>query len=209
MTAYAQSNYAGPPTGGRYVVGDSVTDMNGTRWLCVKAGWPGEFSPQDDPTVAATYSLVEFIGNAADTVRFKSNVTGATWTLTNTTAGDGKAHKVTIKGDAATDHSLKTAALVGTDANGLAQTETINLPNGTATVTSTKEFLTLTSVTPSATIGGDTMDIGIASRMPTAAAGYRGKFRLEGRPSVGKDLLYVCIDSDGSGTYAWQAVTTA
>ena len=100
---------------------------------------------------------------AASLTRFLSNATGATWTLTETTTGDTLAHLVTIKGDAVTDHSAKTALITGTDANGLALTETVNLPNGTATVTSTKHFLTVTSVAPSATIGADTMDIGIAA----------------------------------------------
>ncbi len=93
-------------------------------------------------------------------IGFKSNATGATWALTTTTAGDGLAHQVTIRNDAATDHSAKTAILVGTDADGRALTETVNLPGNAATVTSTKYFKTLTSVTPSATIGADTMDIG-------------------------------------------------
>lgn len=96
----------------------------------------------------------------ANLTGFASNVTGATWTLTTTATTDGLAHQVSIKNDSATDHSAKTAALVGTDADGCAQTETINLPAGTATVESTKYFKTLTSVTPSATIGADTMDIG-------------------------------------------------
>lgn len=91
---------------------------------------------------------------------FASNVTGATWTLTATTVGDSLAHKVTIRNDAVTDHSAKTASLVGTDADGKAQTETMSLPAGSATTTSTKYWKTLTSITPSATIGADTMDIG-------------------------------------------------
>jgi hypothetical protein len=97
--------------------------------------------------------------------RYLSNATGATWTLTNTTPGDGLARVVTITNDSATDHSGKTAILTGTDADGKAQTETVTLPTeagGAAPVTtSTKHFLTLTSVVPSATIGSDTMDIGI------------------------------------------------
>ena len=97
---------------------------------------------------------------AANLTGFASNATGATWPLTATTAGDGVAHPVTIRNDSATDHAAKTAILTGTDANGQPQTETMNLPAGSATVTSTKYFLTLTSVVPSATIGADTMDIG-------------------------------------------------
>lgn len=93
--------------------------------------------------------------------RYASNATGATWTLTNTTPGDSLARIVSITNDAVTDHSAKTAILTGTDADGKAQTETINLPGPSGTVNSTKTFLTLTSVVPSATIGADTMDIGI------------------------------------------------
>lgn len=89
-----------------------------------------------------------------------SNATGATWTLTATSAGDGLAHQISIRNDAAVDHSAKTAVLTGTDADGRAQTETVNLPGVSATVESTKYFLTLTTIVPSATIGSDTMDIG-------------------------------------------------
>jgi len=97
---------------------------------------------------------------AASLTGFLSNATGATWTLSATTAADNLAHLVTIRNDSATDHGAKTAVLTGTDADGKDQTETLNLPGTSATVTSTKFFLTLTSVVPSATIGADTMDIG-------------------------------------------------
>lgn len=93
-------------------------------------------------------------------VRFLSNATGGTWTLTETTPGDSIAHQISIRNDSATDHSAKTADLTGTDADGRTQLETINLPAASATVESTKYFLTLTSVVPSASIGADTMDIG-------------------------------------------------
>lgn len=94
---------------------------------------------------------------------FASNVTGATWTISTTTPTDGLAHLVTVRNDSVTDHSGKTIALVGTDAQGNAQTETLTAPGTSATVTSTKYFKTLTSATPSATIGADTFDIGWAA----------------------------------------------
>lgn len=109
----------------------------------MKPQYFGTYTPQDDNLTG-----------------FASNVTGATWTLSATTPNDSLAHLVTIRNDAATDHSGKTALLTGTDADGRAQTETMALPAGTATTTSTKYFKTLTSIVPSATIGGDTMDIG-------------------------------------------------
>ena len=91
---------------------------------------------------------------------FASNVTGAAFVLTATTVGDSLAHRVTVRNDAAVDHSGKTIALVGTDADDFAQTETLTGPGVSATVTSTKYWKTLTSATPSATIGADTFDIG-------------------------------------------------
>ena len=94
---------------------------------------------------------------------FLSNATGATWTLTATSSGDSLAHKVSIRNDFATDHSAKTAILTGTDSDGKVQTETVNLPAASATIKSTKYFLTLITVVPSATIGTDTMDIGWAN----------------------------------------------
>ena len=97
----------------------------------------------------------------SNAIRYASNATGDTWTLTQTTPGDELARQVTILGDDVTNHSAKTALLTGTDADGKAQVETLNLPNGQVTVTSLKHFLTLTSVVPSATIDSDSMDIGI------------------------------------------------
>jgi hypothetical protein len=107
--------------------------------------------------------LHSYTPSAANLTGFLSDATGAAgagWALSATTAADGLAHLVTIRNDSVTDHSAKTAVLTGTDADGKAQTETVNLPGTSATVTSTKYFKTLTSVVPSATIGADTMDIG-------------------------------------------------
>lgn len=91
---------------------------------------------------------------------FASNVTGAAFTITTTATSDGLAHQVSIRNDSATDHSGKTVTLVGTDADGRPQTEVVTGPGTSATVESTKYFKTLTSATPSATIGADTFDIG-------------------------------------------------
>lgn len=91
---------------------------------------------------------------------FASNVTGATFTLTATSSGDGLAHQVSIRNDSANDHSGKTVTLVGTDPDGYALTEVVTGPGASATVESAGYFLTLTSATPSETIGSDTFDIG-------------------------------------------------
>jgi hypothetical protein len=91
---------------------------------------------------------------------FASNVTGAAFVLTASAATDALAHQVSIRNDAATDHSGKTVTLVGTGPDGEALTEVVTGPAGTATVESAGYFRTLTSATPSATIGADTFDIG-------------------------------------------------
>lgn len=100
---------------------------------------------------------------AADLNGFGDNVTGGSFTLTATSAGDSLAHYVTVMNNSTTNHSAKTIALVGTGYLGEPITETINAPNASQTVQSTLLFKTLTSATPSATIGSDTFDIGWAT----------------------------------------------
>lgn len=111
----------------------------------------------------------------ANLTGFASNVTGATFTLSATTSGDSLAHQVSIRNDSATDHSGKTVTLVGTDHLGRALTEVVTGPAGSATVESSGYFLTLTSATPSATIGADTFDIGWVDEFvtPTIALDWR------------------------------------
>lgn len=135
---------------------------------------------------------------ALNATGFASNVTGATWTLSATNSGDSLAHKVTIHNDAATDHSAKTAILTGTDADGKVLTETLNLPAGTATVTSTNFFLTLTSVVPSATIGADTMDIG------WNASSVTNTFRPKRNPELPFNVGFGTRVLSGSPTFSAQ-----
>ncbi len=114
------------------------------------------------------YNQITYTPADANLTGFASNVTGAAFVLTATTSGDSLAHQVSIRNDSATDHSGKTVALVGTDQDGRAQTETVTGPAGSATVESAKYWLTLTSATPSATIGADTFDIGWVDEFATA-----------------------------------------
>jgi len=99
----------------------------------------------------------------ANLTGFASNVTGpGPWAISalTQTSGDGLAHQVSVRNDSATNHSAKTLTLTGTDANGVAQVETLSAPGSSATVESTKYYQTLTSVAIDSTIGGDTFDIG-------------------------------------------------
>ncbi len=104
---------------------------------------------------------------ALDTDGLGNNVTGAAFTLTASSAGDDLAHKITVLNNTANDHSGKTIALVGTGPDGEIQVETLTAPGGSVSVTSSKYWLTLTSATPSATIGADTFDIGWAAAAVT------------------------------------------
>lgn len=127
-----------------------------------------------------------------------NNVTGATFTLTANDAGDSLAHKITVLNNTATDHTGKTIALVGTGPNGEAQTETLTGPDNAATVTSTKHFLTLTSATPSATIGADTFDIGWAAEAVTES------INVQPRPGAGVYALGISVDATGTPAYSLQ-----
>lgn len=133
---------------------------------------------------------------AANLTGFASNATGAAFTLTANNAADSVAHKVTIRNDSATDHAGKTVTLVGTAFDGSALTEAVTGPGTSATVTSTGYFLTLTSATPSATIGADTFDIGWAAASITPPVFVRTK--------AGGMALAVGISVDGTGAYSLQ-----
>lgn len=101
---------------------------------------------------------------ATNTAGYAAGVTGAgPWVPSTLVSGDGLARNVTIKNNTANSHSGKTLTIVGLDANGKAQTETgLTGPGISATVTSAKFFSRVDSVTPNATIGADTFDIGWA-----------------------------------------------
>lgn len=139
--------------------------------------------------------------------------------------GDGLAHLITITQAGGTNHSTKTAIITGTNANGQPQTETgLALPNGAATVTSSKYFLTVSSVAISATIGGDTMTMGWAANAvsPWTRAGsdadnhVRGGFALgigctvaSGSPSYTVQYTYDEIGVFNHATIATQTVSLA
>jgi len=81
---------------------------------------------------------------------------GVAFVLAATTAGDSLAHPVTIAPSAGVTGNY---TLTGTDADGIAQTETLPT-NAAATVTSVKFFKTLTEVLAPSGIGANTVNIG-------------------------------------------------
>jgi len=94
-----------------------------------------------------------------DTDGFANDVTaasGVAFTLTATNAGDSLAHLVIITPTGSITGSF---VITGTDASGIYQTETLATDTVNA-VTSTKHYLTLTSVLAPSGMGAETVDIG-------------------------------------------------
>ena len=135
---------------------------------------------------------------AASTTGFATSVTGATFTLTSNNSGDSLAHKVTVLNNTANNHSGKTITLVGTNADSRPLTEVLTGPAGSATVTSTGYFLTLTSTTPSATIGADTFSIG------WAAASVTPSFRIMQQRGLPFSVGFGARVTSGTPTYTIQ-----
>lgn len=132
---------------------------------------------------------------APDQDYFANDVTGASWPITtNTIAG---AYKIALLNNSATNHSAKSVIYVGLNQDGKAQSETINMPTGNGTVLSTLYYSSLTSATPSATIGADTMDIGFTSQFssPTIPMDYG---------SIGAEIS---VDFTAVMTYSVQATS--
>jgi hypothetical protein len=98
---------------------------------------------------------------ALDADGFANDVTGniatTPWTTILGSPADGCAHQTTLASSA--DIHLITITVSGTDAEGRVQTEAIAGP-ASNTVNLTKYFKTLTSITSSATLGANTMDVG-------------------------------------------------
>ncbi len=103
----------------------------------------------------------------ANTTAFNAqtfNSTGAATAVTTPATTDGLAHLVTLTSPVQATLAGVTFTIVGTDANDLPLTSTgITGPASGATVTSTKHFKTISTITPSATMGALVMSVGIAA----------------------------------------------
>lgn len=96
---------------------------------------------------------------AASTTAYATAVSGASFTLEHTSV-DNLARQVLFTNNSSNDKSGINMVLVGTDADGNAQTETLPGPGASTTTVSVYFYRTLTSVTPASTFGADTMKIG-------------------------------------------------
>lgn len=114
------------------------------------------------PIKTATYAPITALTTAFNAQTFTS--TGAATAPTTTATTDGLAHTVTFTSPVQATLAGITFTIVGTDADGKAQTETgITGPASNSTVTSTKYFKTIETVQPSATMGGLVVSIGISA----------------------------------------------
>lgn len=135
---------------------------------------------------------------------------GLSFALTANDSGDDMAHIITILGNDITDHSGKTFTITGTDIDDHAQTEGIAGPNGVATVSTTKYFKTVTSVTVSSTTGADTFDIGWDDPCvtPTFSVNWRQKpfsvsVGVTVTGTINYDVQHTFTDIWGSAVPTW------
>jgi hypothetical protein len=114
------------------------------------------------PIKAGPYAPVTASATAFNTSSFTS--TGAAVAPTTTVTPDNLSHNVTLTAPVQATLAGITFTLVGIDANGHAVTETgLVGPASGATVTSAKYYKTLSSIQPSATMGGLVVSVGIGA----------------------------------------------
>lgn len=53
MADYTSSYRAGPPRGGKFTAGDTLTDCNSAKWICTASGFPGTWVPNTQAIVNA------------------------------------------------------------------------------------------------------------------------------------------------------------
>jgi len=112
-----------------------------------------------------TIKLGPYTPAVASTTAFNAqtfNSTGAATAPTTTSTTDGLAHYVTLTSPAQATLAGITFTIAGTDADGHVITDTVTGPASASTTTSIKFFKTITTITPSATMGALVLSIGIA-----------------------------------------------
>lgn len=135
---------------------------------------------------------------AEDADAVGDNLTGAGPFAPAWSSSDGYAHQLIFT--TTTDESGSSATIVGTDADGHAQTESFGaLPNNT-TKESAKYFKTVSAITLSATVGSDTFDVGFVDEVvsPSIAlnrnSGIGAKFFLDVTGTVNVDVQFTIAD---------------
>lgn len=149
------------------------------------------------------------------------------------TAADGLGHLIDITDTATVDQSGATFTLNGTNANGQSISEAVTGPGSGATVTSTKYFKTITSITIASGAGSGTVNVGtndeVASKViplnwradegaTTAILGASGTFSADIQETFddvladgpdGANWYDVQADKSADGTYLLTKGATA
>lgn len=102
-------------------------------------------------------------GVASDDVTTTLSLNGALIAAGTFTSADGLARQLSITDTATQSQTDSTFTIVGTDADGRAQTEAIAGPGSGATVNTVKYFKTVSSITVSGGDSDDTVDIGTST----------------------------------------------
>lgn len=119
------------------------------------------------PIQSGPYLPITALTTAFNAQTFTS--TGAATAVTTSATTDGLAHLVTLIAPVQATLAGITFTIIGTDANGMSLTETgLVGPASGATVTSSKHFKTITTIQPSATMGGLVVSVGITAESVTA-----------------------------------------
>lgn len=149
----------------------------------------------------------------ASTTGFATSVSGASFTLTSAATSDGLAHPVTITGLSATNLSAINVVITGIGPDGNSQTETLALPNGAVTVTSTLAFKSNISVVPASTTGAAAVSIGYSNlvqgrTIPADWQGDVGSIDVVAEGTINYTVQYTYDDIQNPNTarpYKWQS----
>jgi hypothetical protein len=139
----------------------------------------------------------------SSTDHYGSGMTGAAFALDETDSGDSLARQPIVLNNDARDDTAITLTFVGTDPDGKPQTEVTAGPSTSTTVTATKFYSTLTSVTPVSTIGTNTYDIGytdiiVSKTVPLNSWSDRGAVAaidVDGTIAIDVEVTYDLVNS--------------
>lgn len=168
------------------------------------------------PIKLGPYSPITALTTAFNAQTFTS--TGAATAPTTTATSDGLAHQVTLVSPVQATLAGVTFTIVGTDADGNAKTETgLTGPASNSTVTSTGYFKTVTSIQPSATMGGLVVSVGIAapSLTPTIPLEWRSIVAAQHQVEISGTINYSMQETldklfnASADTLSWSAATSA
>lgn len=168
-----------------------------------------------DPVKFGPFSPITALTTAFNAQTFTS--TGAATAVTTPATSDSLAHQVTLTSPVQATLAGVTFTIVGTDADGAVKTETgIVGPASASTVTSVGYFKTVTTIQPSATMGGLVVSVGVAapSLSPTLPVEWRSivgamhQVEITGTINFTVQETLDRLFSAPAGTLSWNSITS-